>query len=357
MRETIPFIPQLLPPDNVETITALKQATKAHQALAELKGTAHIIPNETILIETLILREAKESSAIENIITTQDDLYKAKLFDEYKNFSTKKVENYVQGILFGFNVVRKKAVLTNATIMDIQEILLQNTAGFRAQVGTTLKDNNGNIVYTPPQDRDSILHLMNNLATFINNNDFSNIDPLIKMAIIHYQFESIHPFYDGNGRVGRIINILYLVLQRLLDAPILYLSNYIIEHKVQYYTVLQGVREKNDWESMILYLLTGIEVTAIEAIGVIKEIDVLMKKYKQEIRKKLPKMYSQDMINSLFKHPYTKIDFFADDLNISYQTARKYLNKIATIGLLEKYKMGKSNYYFNSELIEILRWK
>ena len=352
-----PFDLSFVPPDNIETIRVLRQVAKSRSALAELKGTAHIIPNEDILIQTLVLREAKESSAIENIITTQDDIYKARLDDSFRTLQTKEVENYAQGLQLGFKIVKEKQLLTNTTLKQMQEKLLNNQAGFRTQAGTTLKNQNGKIVYTPPQDKDAILDLMKNLEQFINDDKLSDLDPLVKMAIIHYQFESIHPFYDGNGRVGRMMNILYLILQKLLDTPILYLSSYIIENKTQYYRILQNVRENEDWENMILYLLKGIEITAKGTIGIIKKIESLMKSFKNKMREELPKIYSQDLINNLFKYPYTKIEFLAKDLQIVYLTARKYLEEIVDLGLLKKIRIGRSNYYFNHELIEILRWK
>ena len=351
------FYPPLLPPKNIETIRVLKQTGQSRSALAELKGTANIIPNEDILMQTLVLREAQQSSAIENIITTQDDLYKARVDDTFKTLQTKEVENYATALKKGFKIVKEKELLTNATIKKIQEILLQNKAGFRTQAGTTLKNQNENIIYTPPQEKDRILDLMKNLEQFINDDHFSDIDALVKMAVLHYQFETIHPFYDGNGRVGRIINILYLVLRGLLDTPILYLSSYIIEHKKEYYNVLQNVREKGNWEAMILYLLKGVETTANETIEVIKKIEQLMKSYKHKIRSELPKVYSQDLINNLFKHPYTKIEFLANDLQVVYDTSRRYLGAIVKLGLLKKIKRGRSNYYFNMQLIEILKWK
>ena len=196
---------------------------------------------------------------------------------------------------------------------------------------------------------------MANLEKFINDPDFSPLDPLTKMAIIHYQFESIHPFYDGNGRTGRIINILYLVLQKLLDLPVLYLSHYIIQNKTDYYKALQGVRTDNDWQTLILYLLKGIEVTAIETIELVEDIKALMQQTKQRLRNELPKIYSQDLLNNLFKNPYTKIEFLERDLNISKRTAQNYLDLISSIGLLDKIKVGKSNYYTNENLIKVLK--
>lgn len=194
---------------------------------------------------------------------------------------------------------------------------------------------------------------MANLEKFINDNNFSDLDPLTKMAIIHYQFESIHPFYDGNGRTGRIINILYLVLQGLLDLPVLYLSRYITQNKVQYYQVLQGVRDNQDWQALILYLIKGVEVAAIQTIDLVQNIKILMQDTKHQIRKDLPKIYSQDLLNNLFKNPYTKIDFLQGDLGVTYQTSRKYLEQLASAGYLEKVQVGKNSYYINTPLLKI----
>ncbi len=349
------FILSHLPPQcEIETPKVLRQLALSHRYLAELKGTAKTIPNEIILINTLTLQEAKDSSEIENIITTQDELYKENILINTHNPASKEVYNYAQGLIMGFQIVRKEKLLLNKHILAIQEVLLQNNAGFRSQMGTKLVNNAGEIVYIPPQTKDEILTLMTNLEKFINDADFSDLDPLTKMAIIHYQFESIHPFYDGNGRTGRIINILYLVLQGLLDIPILYLSRYITQNKSQYYQVLQGVRDSNDWEALVLYFLKGIEETAAETIVLINNIRNLVQKYKEEIRQKLPKIYSQDLINNLFKNPYTKIDFLQNDLQVSYLTARKYLELLAENGFLDKIQIGKSNFYINQPLINIL---
>ncbi len=345
----------LLPPNTeLETPKILKQLAKAHRYLAELKGTAKTIPNESILIDTLTLQEAKDSSEIENIVTTHDDLYKENIFIESKSTAAKEVYNYARGLKLGFQIVRKERLLLNKHILTIQKELLESNAGFRTQAGTKLVNSQGKVVYTPPQHPDEILDLMSNLEKFINDNDFSNLDSLIKMAVIHYQFESIHPFYDGNGRTGRIINILYLVQQGLLDIPILYLSRFITQNKTDYYKVLQEVRTNNDWESLVLYLLKGVEVTAKQTITLITEIKALMQKHKVTIRTELPKIYSQDLINNLFKNPYTKIEYLENDLKVTRQTASNYLNKISSLGLLEKVKVGKVNYYINSELINTL---
>ena len=347
---------KLLPPNvELETPPVLRQLANAHRYLAELKGTAKTIPNESILIDTLTLQEAKDSSEIENIVTTRDDLYKESIFIESKSNAAKEVYNYARGLRLGFQIVRQEKLLLNSHILTIQKELLKNDAGFRTQQGTKLINSQGEVVYTPPQDSNEILNLMGNLEKFINDEEFSKLDSLVKMAVIHYQFESIHPFYDGNGRTGRIINILYLVQQGLLDIPILYLSRFIVKNKADYYKVLQNVRTQNDWESLILYLLKGIEITAKQTIGLIIEIKELMQSYKKKLRTDLPKIYSQDLINNLFKRPYTTIGLLEKDLNVSYLTARKYLDNVVELELLEKVKRGKKNYYVNVELITILQ--
>lgn len=349
------FILQTLPPkDFIETTAILKQLAKSHRYLAELKGTAKTIPNENILINTLTLQEAKDSSEIENIVTTFDDLYKENVLIDTKKHASKEVFNYAQGLKLGFEIVRKEKLLLNKHILTIQKELLQNNAGFRTQGGTKLINSQGQTVYTPPQSATEVLGLMSNLEKFINDADFADIDPLIKMAIIHYQFESIHPFYDGNGRTGRIINILYLVLEGLLDIPILYLSRFITQNKADYYKILQGVRETNDWEAMVLYMLKGVEVIAKQTIILITKIRDLMAEYKTKIRAELPKIYSQDLINILFRNPYTKIEFLVSEFNINRKTALNYLDKIEAIGLLEKIKVKNTYYYMNNNLIECL---
>lgn len=348
------FQPKPLPPDfDFDTVKILKQLVRSHKALAELKGVAQTIPNETILINTLSLQEAKDSSEIENIVTTHDELYKENI-DIHTSAASKEAYNYSRALQFGFEIVRSENMLLNRHIVQIQELLVENSAGIRSQSGTVLKNSAGETVYTPPQSKEEILSLLANLEQFINNGDFSTLDPLIKMAVVHYQFESIHPFYDGNGRTGRIINILYLVLQNLLNLPILYLSRYITQNKQDYYTVLQNVRDNEDWETMVLYFLEGIEKTAGETVIKIDEIRTLLQRYKNRMRAELPKIYSQDLLNNLFKFPYTRIDFLVKDLGISRQTASSYLDQISEIGLLEKVKVGKYNYFINVNLASIL---
>ncbi len=338
-----------------ETKKVLKSLPAAHSALAELKGIAATIPNQNILINTLGIQEAKDSSAIENIITTHDELFKSELnLDGIKSLAAKEVQNYIAALKKGFELVKGNGILTNNIILQIQNVLEENQAGFRRLPGTTLKNSQtGSIVYTPPQNNLEILRFMDNLEKYINIPETQDIDPLIKMAIIHFQFESIHPFYDGNGRTGRIINLLYLILQKLLDTPILYLSNYIIKNKVDYYKLLQQVRDENEWETWLIFLIKGIEETSKDTIELIKSIRELMTEFKQILRNNY-KFYSQELLNNLFKHPYTKIEFLMIDLNVSRVTASNYLNKLDEDGILKKVKMGSSNFYINEKLFKLL---
>lgn len=276
---SLPLLPLEL---DLETKIVLKKLPSAHAALAELKGIAATIPSQNILINTLGIQEAKDSSAIENIITTHDEIYKSGLnLESFKSLEAKEVQNYIEAMKTGFELCRNTGLITNKTILQIQEILEGNRAGFRKLPGTTLKSTaTGDVIYTPPQDPQEIIRLMTNLEKFINDRTLCDYDPLIKMAIIHYQFESIHPFYDGNGRTGRIINILYLILEKLQNLPILYLSNFIIKNKSEYYRLLQEVREKNNWEEWLLFMIEGVDVTARETISLIVQIRELMKSYK-----------------------------------------------------------------------------
>ena len=339
----------------IETRKILKRLPKVHSALSELKGIAQTIPNEAILVNALSLKEAKDSSAIENIITTHDELYKSELnLKSIKSLEAKEVQNYVAALKRGYALVKKQGLLTNRIIREIQETLEKNQAGFRKMPGTSLKNSmTGEIVYMPPQESEEIESLMKKLESYINEEAISDYDPLVKMAIIHFQFESIHPFYDGNGRTGRIINILYLILCGLMETPILYLSSYIIERKSEYYRLLQKVRDTNEWEDWILFMVNGIEATSRATIDQIRSIKVQMQKKKQVLRDQY-KFYSQDLLNNLFKHPYTKIEFLMEDLQVSRVTAANYLNTLSDDGILEKEKLGNSNYYVNEELFALL---
>lgn len=342
---------------DVETTRILKALPAAHAALAELKGVATTLPNISILLNTLALQEAKDSSAIENIITTNDDLFRAELnLSNYKNVAAKEVQNYSTALLKGYELIKENGLITVPIILEIHKELEQNDAGFRLLPGTELiNERTREVVYTPPQDGNEVKELMSNLAEYINIDDIDGLDPLVKMAIIHHQFESIHPFYDGNGRTGRILNILFLVAKGLLDSPILYHSRYIIQNKDMYYELLQKARAENKWEEWILYMIEGIELIARQSIGLIKGIKDLMQVQKIHIRDNY-KFYSQDLLNNLFRHPYTKIEFLQDEIGVSRQTASKYLNLLHEdkTGILEKVSVGKEYYYINVKLMELI---
>lgn len=348
-----------LQPATFETAAVLKKAVTAGRRLAELKGLAASIPNQAILINTLALQEAKDSSAIENIVTTHDELFRSATYpDLFASPAAKEVRHYVQALRVGYGLVQQTGLLTANHMLAIQAELEQNNAGFRKLPGTTLKNQHGAVVYTPPQDPAQVVDLMRDLERFINDDGaFFDADPLIKMAIAHHQFESIHPFYDGNGRTGRIVNVLYLVNKGLLDIPVLYLSSAIVRSKPDYYRLLQAVREQADapavWQEWVLYLLAAVETTAQQTLRTVTDIGAALLDTKHRIRAGF-KFYSQDLINNLFMHPYTKIEFVERDLKVSRLTATKYLDALAGAGFVQKVKVGRSNYYVNVALNSIL---
>ena len=340
------------PPDvSLETKPVLRALVLAHRYLAELKGVARTIPNEGLLISTLSLQEAQSSSEIENIITTQDALYKYHLQPDRADPVSKEVAHYVDGLDVGFRQVRRDGLITLNTILEVQAALEGNDAGFRKTPGTLLKnEQTGETVYEPPSP-ELVPDLMATLEGFIHSD--SGLDPLVRMALIHHQFESIHPFYDGNGRTGRIINILCLVREGLLDTPILYLSRYISQTKSTYYQTLQQVRDDNNWEQWLLYILRGVAETARHTTRLVEGIRSLLQQYKQRIRSDY-KFYSQDLINNIFRHPYTKVAFLEQDIDVSRATATRYLEALAMDGLLHKHKLGRENYYINHALVDLL---
>ena len=343
-----------LAPERFDTPALLKRLAMASRALAELKGIAASIPNQDILIRTLGLQEAKDSSAIENIVTTHDDLYKDDLFEEsHPNLAAKEVQRYRQALLVGGKSVQARGILSLNQILEIQAVLEPNKPGLRRLPGTTLQDGTGRTIYTPPQHPDRIVELMGDLERFLNDSEAFPADPLVKMALAHHQFESIHPFYDGNGRTGRIVNVLYLVQQGLLEEPVLYLSQRIVQTKDEYYQRLQAVRDHDAWEDWVLYLLDCVEATSRDAVGTIRELQKALFSVKHRIRE-AHRFYSQDLVNHLFAYPYTKIEFFQKALGISRLTATKYLDALVQDGILEKRRAGRSNYYANLALQRIL---
>lgn len=347
----------LLPPsrDKIETLKVLRQLVNSSVALAELKGLSQILPNPTILLNAVILKEARASSEIENVITTQDKLYQAlSAKGDQTDNSTKEVLRYREAMLYGFRFIQKKGFLSLNAIIEIQKILEENTAGVRKLPGTALRNSaTGKVVYTPPDNSISINRLMNNFEKYLNNQD--DISPLLKVAVQHYQFESIHPFYDGNGRTGRIINVLYLILNNLLENPILFLSAYIIDNKSSYYRLLQDVRTKGNWEAWVLYILKGIEQTAKATISQIKEINHLFEQTQEKVKKKKPKSYSKELIELLFEHPYCKIEYLIDRLGVSRITASKYLKELESIKILQSRQVWKETLYINIKLFDLLK--
>lgn len=349
-------VPLLPPAMDVESVNILKALNNASRALGELKGEIKKIPNSQILIDTISLQEAKDSNEIENIVTTDDELYQASIEIENVSQQAKEAQNYARALKFGFTIIKEKGILSINDIKQIQEIVSPNHP-VRKLPGTVLKNPRTNeVVYTPPQNHENIIDLLNNLEKYINDNKFHDVDSIIKMSIIHHQFESIHPFYDGNGRTGRIINMLYLVQQGLLDIPVLYLSSFVIKNKTDYYRLLQEVRVNNGWEDWIIWMLNGVEATAKDTIVVVNKIKNLMDDYKHKIRRKY-KFYSHDLMNTLFKHPYTKIDFMEKELAIHRNTASSYLNALANDEnqFLIKVRAGKSYYFINHRLLSILK--
>lgn len=347
-------LPHLPPTIEIETKTVLKKAIDANKALANLNGLANAIPNDGILVNGIVLQEARISSEIENIVTTNDELYKAaadiKLATTHE---AKEVLRYREALWHGFNAIKKRPLSTNL-FLEIVSIIRDTNIGIRRVPGTTIANAaTGEAVYTPPEGETVIREKLANLEKFMHAND--GIDPLIKLAISHYQFEAIHPFTDGNGRTGRIINILYLVENELLKNPILFLSHYILRTKTEYYENLRNITEKNSWEAWILYMLTAIEITSIETLNKIQAILKAMKKTKNIIKENAPKIYSKDLLEIIFENVYCKVSFLDKAGIAKRQAAASYLQTLEKLGILEIVKMGKENYYINKKLYKILK--
>ncbi|RZK10968.1 MAG: Fic family protein [Flavobacterium sp.] len=347
----------LLPPDHtkVETIAILRQVIQSSIALAELKGLAHTLPNPSILLNAVILKEARLSSEIENVITTHDRLYQAiSATGTPIDHATKEVLRYREAMIAGYDMIVKRGFLNTNGIVEIQELLEENKAGLRRLPGTSLKNAvTAEVIYTPPDDYDTILSLMKNLEVYINETD--ELSPLIRLAVQHYQFESIHPFNDGNGRTGRIINVLYLCLHNLLDSPVLYLSDYIIKHKSDYYRLLGDVKIKGNWEDWILFILKAVEETSRQTADQIRAINKLFVALQDKIKTNAPKLYNKELLELLFEQPYCKIEFVVERLNVSRVTASKYLYGLEKIGVLQSKKIWKETLYINVELLDLLK--
>ncbi|WP_286349417.1 Fic family protein [Helicobacter felistomachi] len=348
------FIPKELPPNfkpSEQTYVLLIQASRR---LSQLNGVSKIIPNQDILINSLVLQEAKESSAIENIITTHDEIFLAQIEPAQITKNAKEVQDYAKALKIGFELIKQDRLLCNRHLLQIHAQLEHNNAGFRSQGGTMLKNPaTGEIKHIPPQSKADILRLMGNLERYINE-DMDALDPLIRLAIIHYQFETIHPFYDGNGRCGRILNVLYLTYHGLLDLPILYLSAYIIKHKEHYYNLLTQVSETGDFTAWIAYMLEGIIQTSSATIQKIQRIQQAMQECQEILQTHASKVYSKDLVEILFSYPYTKIEFLENHLKIHRQTASHYLKICEDLKILQSFKKGRNKYFANTALFDIL---
>jgi Fic family protein len=351
----IPYndLPLLPPKTDIETKSILRKTISAGRALAQLNGTLLNLPNPTLFIDTIYLQEAKASSEVENIITTNDELYKSLVADKkVENSATKEVLSYKKALWLGLEQIKKKPFITTNLCVSIVQCIKQNTASIRNTPGTKLSNTKGEVVYTPPSGEAIIREKLTNLEKFINEDD--TIDPLIKMALMHYQFEAIHPFSDGNGRTGRILLLLYLKLSGLLDTPAIYLSDYIIKNKAGYYKCLRGVTENNDWEKYILYMLDMIEETSTKGLDRLNKIANAMTKTSEEIKVKLPKIYSKDLVEILFRLPYTKRQHLIDKNIGNPKTVGNYLIMLEENGFLTSVKVGKEKLYLNQQLLKIL---
>ncbi|HRK25857.1 MAG TPA: Fic/DOC family N-terminal domain-containing protein [Chitinophagales bacterium] len=346
-------LPLLPPKADIETKEVLKKVASSGRALAKLNGALLNLPNPTLFLDTIYLQEAKASSAVENIITTNDELYKSLVADKKaENPATKEVLRYKEALWLGLEELKTKPFITTNLCIKIVQRIKQNDAAIRITPGTTLSNTQGEVIYTPPSGETVIREKLANLEKFINEHD--SFDPLVKMALLHYQFEAIHPFLDGNGRTGRILLLLYLKLTGLLDTPAIYLSAYIIKNKAQYYQRLQGVTEKEEWEAYILYMMDMIEQTANEGLERLNKIITTMDKTGNEIKNKLPKIYSKDLIEILFRLPYTKRQHLIDEKIGNPKTAGSYLQTLEKNGFLQSVMVGKEKLYRNPQLLRIL---
>jgi Fic family protein len=356
MAIALPPLP-LSPSVALETPEVLRQLARSHRQLAELKGVVGTIPNESILIDTLALQEAKDSSEIENIVTTEDELFQGDAASaQFSSLAAKEVHSYAAALKLGFGRVREQRFLRLDDVLAVQATLLECRVGLRTLPGTVLRNQESDaVVYTPPQDGDEIVRLMGNfLEHFHSDDETAGLDPLVRMAVLHHQFESIHPFYDGNGRTGRILNLLHLVLHGLLDLPVLYLSRYIVRNKTAYSHHLQTVRDTGEWAAWVLYILKAVEETSRQTIAQVHGIRELMHSTKHRLRTELPRLYSQDLLNNLFLHPYTKIEFIERDLGVSRPTAVRYLEQLTQASFVKKMKLGRTNFYVNEPLFKLL---
>lgn len=348
------YLEPLPPETRVDTPGVLKAAIRANRALAELKGKSETLPNPSVLINSIVLQEARSSSEIENIVTTNDKLFTAlSASGKQTDPQTKEVLRYRQALWKGIDHIKNHPFTTDLFIGLMQEIK-ETDAGIRTEPGTVIANpNTREIIYWPPEGEDLIRNLLINLEEYLNRQD--ETDPLIKMAVAHYQFEAIHPFDDGNGRTGRLLNILYLVKSGLLSYPVLYLSDAIISQKKEYYTLLRHVTENQDWEPWILFMLEAVESTSSKTMQRISDIQKLLHETIQFAKEKLPdRVYSKELIELLFEQPYCKVKYLVDRGIAKRQTAADYLRELEDAGILRSKQVGRENLFLNIGLYELL---
>ncbi len=352
----------ILPPDDKEVINieVLQALNKANKALAELKGLAQKLPNQSMLVNTIALREAKASTEIENIFTTDDELYKSLTLNESAlTGNAKEVLNYRQAMWIGYNKITQKGKFDTDSLIEIYQEIKQVRDGIRPSQTETVINKRGSgllggeVIYTPPRGEKVIQEKLNNLLDYINNDLKFNYDPLIKLAVSHYQFEAIHPFRDGNGRTGRILSILLMVQKNLLEVPILYLSAYIIREKQNYYDLLNNVTTRKKWKKWIMYILKAIEETSIYTINKINEIDRLFNNTLKLTSEKLPHL-RKETIEKIFEQPYTSPKKLMDNNIKSLNTSKKYLGQLEELGIMIPKKIGKEIVYLNIDLYNLL---
>ena len=348
-------LPLLPPCVSLESADVLKQVTLSARALERLRGTSARLPNPRLLVNGIVLQEARLSSEVENIVTTNDDLYRAAAGHESSaDPATKEVLRYREALWYGFEQIGKRP-LSTSLFVELVGIVRQTSIGLRNTPGTNLKSSSGEVIYTPPEGLSVIQAKLDNLLVYLHEN--VDADPLIKLAIIHYQFEAIHPFTDGNGRTGRILNVLYLVQQKLLDMPVLYMSQYILKYKSEYYAGLRRVTEEQQWHHWILFVLRAVEETSKQTCELIDDLLVQMQDVATRFRAQHRNAYSKDLIELVFSNPYCRIRFIEDTLQVSRPTASSYLQKFAELGILREARMGRDVYYVNERMLKTLNSK
>lgn len=338
---------------DLDTVEILKELNKANNSIGELKGVMNLLPNPNIILSLLSVGESKDSSAIENIVTTYEDIYKEMITKKPISKAAKEVNAYKKAIDLGYLKLKDKGFISTNTLVDIHKIIEPNKGEIRKLPGTIIRNMDTNeVVHTPPQSESDIRDLLHNLEVYINEDN--EYDPLVNLALIHFQFESIHPFYDGNGRTGRILNILYLVLQNKIEQPILYLSKYIIENKNEYYNLLKSCNQDiENIPSFVLYMLQGVYETSRYTISMVLRINELINLTKEAMKLRLKEIYSDEIVLHMFSFLYTKNEFFREQLNISRPTATKYLKALEEEGFLVSERVGKEVVYKNIQLLNI----